>query len=274
MSTRRDFFKQGSLGVAALGLMGCNSPQKTVTEIPFELGLASYTLRAFDLDTTLKMTNRLQLKNIALKSMHLPYESDTAALKAAAKKVKDAGINLYGCGVVYMRKKEDVDMAFKYAKSAGMKMIIGVPAHDLLKYTNEKIKEYDISVAIHNHGPTDKVYPTPQSAYELIKDLDPRFGVCIDVGHTMRAGICPAETAIELKDRVLDFHIKDVSEATKDGKTLEIGHGVMDIPKILKALIKINYQGVCSFEYEKDQDDPMPGLAESVGYVRGVLEMI
>ncbi len=274
MSTRRDFFKQSSLGVAALGLTGCSAAEKSAKDIPFELGLASYTLRAFDLDTTLTSARRLQLKNIALKSMHLPLDSDEATLKAAAKKVKEAGINLYGCGVVYMRTKAEVDQAFDYAKTAGMKMIIGVPAHDLLDYANKKIKAYDIMIAIHNHGPTDKVYPTPQSAYELIKDLDPRFGVCIDAGHTLRAGVCPAETAIALKDRVLDFHIKDVNEATKDGKTVEIGRGVMDMPKILKALIQINYQGYASFEYEKDKDDPVPGLAESVGYVRGVLDMI
>jgi inosose dehydratase len=129
-------------------------------------------------------------------------------------------------------------------------------------------------VAIHNHGPTDKVYPTPASAYEKIKDLDKRIGLCNDIGHTMRAGIDPAESVEKFADRLLDIHMKDVSAANKDGDAVEVGRGVIDIPKFLKTLIKIEYDGIVSFEYEKDAKDPLPGLSESVGYVKGVLAVI
>jgi inosose dehydratase len=136
------------------------------------------------------------------------------------------------------------------------------------------VKQYDIKVAIHNHGPGDEVYPTPASAYELIKDLDPRIGLCNDVGHTCRSGIDPAVSAAKYADRLLDVHMKDVSAAVREGHTVEVGRGVIDIPKFLRTLVKINYQGIVSFEYEKDENDPLPGLSESVGYVRGVLAVI
>ncbi|HUT44934.1 MAG TPA: sugar phosphate isomerase/epimerase, partial [Sedimentisphaerales bacterium] len=135
-------------------------------------------------------------------------------------------------------------------------------------------RQYDIKVAIHNHGPTDKVYPTPASVYEKIKDLDKRIGLCNDIGHTMRAGVDPAESVKKYADRLLDVHIKDVSAANKDGSAVEAGRGVIDIPKFLKTLIKIDYDGIVSFEYEKDAKDPLAGLAESVGYVKGVLAAI
>jgi sugar phosphate isomerase/epimerase len=236
-----------------------------------KLGLASYTLRKFDLDKTLAMTRRLGLKYIALKSMHLPLESSPAQIAEAAEKVKNAGLELYGGGVIYMKDQAEVNLAFDYAKAAGMKVIIGAPVPELLALVNRKVQQYDIKVAIHNHGPGDKNYPTPASVYERIKDLDKRIGLCNDIGHTMRAGEDPSVSAEKFADRLLDVHIKDESVATAKGQAVEVGRGVIDIPKFLRTLSKINYTGVVAFEYEKDADDPLPGLAESVGYVRGVI---
>jgi sugar phosphate isomerase/epimerase len=139
---------------------------------------------------------------------------------------------------------------------------------------NKKVQQYDIKVAIHNHGPGDKAYPTPASAYEIIKELDKRIGLCNDIGHTQRAGVDPSESAKRFADRLLDVHIKDVSAAKPQGRTVEIGRGVIDIPKFVRTLLKIRYAGIVSFEYEKDENNPLPGLAESVGYVRGVLAAV
>jgi inosose dehydratase len=236
----------------------------------FKLGLASYTLRKFKLDEALAMTKRVGLKYIALKDYHLPLDSTPEQISEVAGKVKEAGLELYGCGVIYMKNEDQVNNAFEYAKAAGMKVIIGVPNHDLLPVVNKKVQQYNVKVAVHNHGPTDKVYPTPASVYEKIEDLDPRVGLCIGIGHTQRAGVDPSVPAEKFADRLLDVHIKDVTQASAKGVTVEIGRGVIDIPRFLRTLLKIDYSGIVSFEYEKDPDDPLAGLAESVGYVRGL----
>lgn len=236
-----------------------------------KFGLASYTFRKFKIDETLTMTKRLGLKYICLKSFHLPLESSEEQILEVASKVKAAGIELYGGGVIYMNNEPEVNRAFDYAKLAGMKVIVGVPKPEMLELVNRKVQEYDIKVAIHNHGPTDKLYPTPASAYERIKKLDRRIGLCIDIGHTTRAGVDPSEAAQKFANRLLDVHIKDVTAANAEGKTVEIGRGIIDIPKFIHTLQKIEYSHIASFEYEKDADDPLAGVAESVGYVRGVL---
>ena len=177
-------------------------------------------------------------------------------------------------GVIYMGTEAEVHRAFDYAKAAGMRVIIGVPGHELLPLVDKKVKEYDIQVAIHNHGPGDKRYPTPQSAYERIRDLDKRIGLCNDIGHTIRAGSDPAVSIERFADRLHDVHMKDVTAAARQGTGVEVGRGVIDIPQVLRTLVKIDYSGIVSFEYEKDADDPLAGLAESVGYVRGVLAAI
>jgi len=248
--------------------------EKKGNALQFGLGLASYTFREFSLERTIEMTRRLALGRIVLKSMHLPLESPGAEVAAAAEKVRAAGLDLYGCGVVYMTTAAEVEQAFRYAQAAGMKMIIGVANPELLGQVERKVRETDIRLAIHNHGPEDKLYPTPGSAYEKIKNLDPRLGLCIDVGHTIRAGIEPSAAAEEFADRLLDVHIKDVTAASKDGQTVEMGRGVIDIPKFIRTLIGLNYKETLAFEFEKDGSDPLPGLAESVGYLRGVLAAI
>jgi sugar phosphate isomerase/epimerase len=272
MVHRREFIGYAGAGIAAFAAGGIGpSATPAAPALPFQLGMASYTFREFSLEQALDMTRRLGLKRIAFKDFHLKLDSTPDHIAATVAKVKAAGLELYGGGVIYMRSEADVNRGFEYAKAAGMGIIIGVPNHDLLDLVNRKVQDYDIRLAIHNHGPGDKVYPTPQSAWEKIAKLDRRIGLCIDVGHTQRSGIDPSEPALRYAGRLMDVHIKDTSAATEKGTTVEIGRGVIDIPKFLRTLAKTQYSGTVSLEYEKDAKDPLPGSAESVGYLRGVL---
>jgi len=275
--SRRNFLRVSGAGLIATqapGLLAADlNSNHPGPETPFQLGIASYTFREFSLEETIQMTQRLGMKKLCLKSMHLPLDLSSEDLQSQSEKVRNAGIDLYGAGVVYMNSKEEVDRAFQYAKTAGMKVIVGVPEHGLLELCNSKVKETGINLAIHNHGPGDEKYPSPESAYRLVEQMDPRLGLCIDIGHTARIGLDPIKETSRFMDRVLDIHIKDVDKEAAEGKTLEIGHGIIDIPGFLSMLIKENYNKAVSFEYEKDGKDPLPGLAESVGYVRGVLKM-
>ncbi len=274
--TRKGFIKTLGFGAAASSMSFTSKPSKKVTDHHNELkiGLASYSLRKYSLDEVIEISQRLDLKDVAFKSFHLPYDSSVDELRQITSKVKARGLNLYGGGVMYLKTEEDIERYFNYAKAAGLKMIIGAPKHDLLPLIEKKVKETDIILAIHNHGPEDKIFPSPASVYAKIKNLDKRIGLCIDVGHTYRLGQDPAEEIKKFKDRLYDVHLKDVDAQKPDGKVLEIGRGKMNIPSILKALKEIEYKGIVGIEYEKDGDHAIYGLAESVGYVRGVLNML
>jgi sugar phosphate isomerase/epimerase len=280
-STRRHFLQAAGLATAALATAGRGwaaaaetAPPRPSKPAKLTLGLASYSLRKFDLDKTLAMTCRVALDHICLKSMHLPLDAKPEQIAAAVEKVKAAGIVLYGCGVVAMHKPAEVEQAFDYAKAAGMRRIVAMPVPEMLPLLNEKVQQYDIQIAIHNHGPGDKVWPTPQSAYDKIQKLDKRVGLCIDIGHTVRAGVDLDATVEQCADRLYEIHMKDVTAANAKGKAIQVGRGIIDIPKFLKTLIKVHYAGVVAFEYEEEADDPLPGLAESVGYTKGVLAVI
>ena len=274
--SRREFITRaalaGALGVvpsgAARALAGSGA---TATRVPFELGIASYTFRSFPVEQAIAMTARLRVHRITFKDMHLPMAITATDMAAVQEKLKAAGVELSSCGVVYMKTPEEVHRAFAYAQLAGIRMMVGVPDAPLLPLAEEKVKETGIAMAIHNHGPNDERFPSPENAYRAIQKMDRRVGLCIDVGHTARLGLDPAVETERFFDRLLDVHIKDVSAADAKGTTVEVGAGAIDIPKLLKTLVKLGYSKTVHFEHEKDAKDPFPGLAESVGYVRGVL---
>ena len=246
---------------------------KPAADLSAQLGLASYTLRSFSLDEVIDTLKKLSIKHVALKSMHMPLESSDDDIMKLAEKVRSNGLNLYGVGVIYMKTADEVDNAFRYARAAGVKTIIGVPNHELLPQTNDLVKKYDIKLAIHNHGPGDEMYPSPESIMSRITNLDTRIGVCLDIGHAVRIGLDASTEARRCAKRLYDIHLKDVNVAAAEGGSVEMGRGIIDIPAFLKTLSKIKYQGVLGLEYEKDAKDPFIGLAESVGYSRGVMAM-
>ena len=238
------------------------------------VGIAGYTFNKFDLEKSIAMMKRIDVKNLSLKEFHLPINSNDEKIKSVMAQFAAAGINVYAVGVIYMKTKQAVDDAFAYAKKVGVSLIVGVPTYDLIDYTEQKVKETNIRVAIHNHGPEDQLYPGPQQVYDRIKNRDARMGLCLDIGHAERAGTDLVKAIKDYKDRLFDLHIKDVSVAQRDGKAIEIGRGVIDFSAVIKALKKNNYKGVCSIEFEKDITDPLPGMAESVGFFRGVMSTI
>mgnify|MGYP001132208657 CR=1 FL=1 len=279
MTNRRNFLKAAGIGLAATALPGLanaagSSSAGKKNKFDFELGVASYSLRKFDREQALDMTVRCGVDRICFKSMHLPLDSSKAEIKKAVADCKEKGVALYGGGVIYMKSKDDVDQAFEYAKTAGMEMIVGVPNHELLDYVEGKVKDYGIKLAIHNHGPGDKLYPSAESAYDLIKNMDKRMGLCIDIGHTKRIDRDPEQDVKDFFDRVHDVHIKDVTAAKPDGKTCIIGRGVINFKSFLKAVDELGYNGTLALEYEADGNDPLPGMMESFGYIRGILATI
>jgi sugar phosphate isomerase/epimerase len=237
----------------------------------FKIGMAGYTFVKFDLDKTLETLQKADVHYLCIKDFHLPFKSTDAEIAAFHAKLKEKGVTGYAVGPIYMKTEAEIANAFEYAKRVGVKLIVGVPNVELLPYVDKKVKEYGYNYAIHLHGPDIKLYPDAEDVWNHVKDLDPRIGMCLDIGHDTRNGKDPVKDLKKYKSRVFDIHIKDVTGTTKLGYSLEIGRGVIDFPAFVKMLRKVGYTGVCSLEHEKDMTDPFMGIAESIGYFRGVI---
>jgi sugar phosphate isomerase/epimerase len=268
--------RRGFLGgaFAAAGLAGA-APPPPEENAPggFKLGIATYSLREFQRGLAIRMIRQLGISYASVKEFHLPYRLSPEELAAAAKEFERGGVTITSGGVVYFTKDEDSDVRryFDYARTAGMPMLIIMPTHQVLPRIERFVKEYNIAVAIHNHGPEDKQFPTPEAALKAVSGMDPRVGVCIDVGHTARAGVNPVEAIRAAGPRLLDVHIKDLRNFHERGSDVPVGDGAMPIVAIFQELRKMNYRGFVNLEYEIDADNPIPGMSKSIAYMRGVL---
>lgn len=240
----------------------------------FKLGIASYSFRKMSLEDTIKALQRLNLHYISIKDFHLALNSSTAERQAAVQKLKAAGITPLSCGNITMQNDEqNIRQAFGYAKDCGIPTIVCSPHPDSMPILDRMVKEYDIKLAIHNHGPEDKRFPSPYDVMKTVQGFDKRIGLCIDVGHTARAKVNPAEAIIKCKERLYDLHFKDINTTEPKGTTIEAGRGVLDLPAVARSLQKIRYPYLVGIEFEGWESDPLPAVAETVGYARALFDL-
>ncbi len=277
--SRRDLFKCGAAAAAVLplisGLEPESGPALAAEKEAFKglkIGVATYTFRKFPLEATIKGVQRVGLHYVSIKDFHMPRNTTAEERKATVQKFKDAGITPLSCGNITMDNTEkSVRDAFEYARDAGIPTIVCSPHPDSFAILDKMVKEFDIRLAIHNHGPEDKRFPSPYDVYKAVQPFDKRIGLCVDLGHAARAGAEPAEAILKCRDRLYDVHLKDIGDLGRISHPVESGRGVLNLKAVMNALVEIKFPYMADFEYEKDADDPLAGLAESVGYTHGIM---
>ena len=277
--SRRNFIRSGAL-VAAAGAFSKDilalAQERLPTDRPsaVRLGLASYTFRNFSRAQMIGFMKQLNVFALNAKDVkdHLPVNSAQEAVALADYTA--AGIKLHAAGAIYFAKNEDADIRskFEYCKRAGIAVIVaGDPSPETLPRIEKFVKEYDIRIAIHNHGPEDKLWHSPLDVLKAVKDMDPRIGCCIDVGHTVRAGTDVVQAINQAGPRLFNVHMKDLTDFQNKESQVAVGEGRMPVRGIFEALIAMKYEGFVDLEYEVHPDDPMPGVISSFAYMRGVL---
>lgn len=278
--TRRGFVFTSALAGTALAAspegfaLTKKMPSTPADSTPFQLGLASYTFRNFTRAQLIGFTKQLNVLGLNAKDVkdHLPPES--AAELAALADYNAAGIKLHAAGTLYFTKDEDDDIRnkFEYCKKAGISVIVaGDPDPGTLPRIEKFVKEYNIRFAIHNHGPEDKLWHSPLDILKAVKNMDPRMGCCIDVGHTVRAGTDVVHAIQEVGPRLFNMHVKDLANFQDKDSQVAVGEGIMPFRQIFQTLIAMKYSGFVDLEYEIHPDDPLPGVLNSFAYMRGVL---
>ncbi|MGD0940485.1 MAG: sugar phosphate isomerase/epimerase [Terracidiphilus sp.] len=277
--SRRKFVQSGALIAAACAASSAShsfaqAPTAAGKMSPIQLGLASYTFRNFSRAQLIAFMKQLNIDALNVKDVkdHLP--SDPQEEAKALEDYAAAGIKLHAAGAIYFAKNDDADIRskFEYCKRAGIGVIVaGDPTPETLPRIDKFVKDYDIRVAIHNHGPEDKLFPSPLDVLKAVKGLDSRIGCCIDLGHCARAGTDVVQAIHETGPRLFNIHMKDLTNFQSKESQVAVGEGIMPVRAIFEALIDIRYKGFVDLEYEIHGDDPMPGVIESFAYMRGVL---
>jgi inosose dehydratase len=283
--TRRDAIKRAALAGLFLPLVGSVPALRAdVGETPkdatsLKLGLVGYSLRKFPIDEAIRVLTELKVTSTSVFRVHVPIGLTTPEnCRDLAQKFRSAGISIAATGVVYLKNSEgEMRQAFECGRAAGLTTMTASyaspPDRETFLLTERFVKEYDMRLAFHNHGPEDKIFPSPYDVWKAVEPYDERLGLCIDVGHSARAGVDPAEAIVKCRARLYDVHMKDTSvgAGVKKDIPVDLGFGRLDLRSIMAALLKIRFPYQVGLEYELDTPDPIPGMAQSYGYMRGML---
>src|SRR5438105_7917693 len=218
--SRREFVVAAAVGATTTAfprLRGTYAPSPvipTVQDLGLKLGVASYSLRNFSREQAIAMTKSLGVRYINFKSVHLAYDAPASEFEAARAELAAAGLELVGGGMITFETDTDdgVRKYFDYAKAAGMPVIVCTCKAVVLPRIEKFAKQYNIRLAIHNHGPEDPNFPSPYDALKAVNGMDRRMGLCIDLGHTVRAGTDPVRAIADAGPRLLDMHAKHLGD--------------------------------------------------------------
>lgn len=301
MVTRRGFFATSSLALLAAGCKsvtgscGASAAGCGCGKVKFKFGIAGYTCHRLTTDETLALMKRLDMHYLCIKDFHLPMSSTDKQIAEFKQKCADHGVTGYALGPVYMDSKDQAKKTFDFAKRVGVNTVVGVPfemkkidgkdvrfeSRSLCEALSDLCKEYDIRYAIHNHGPDiPYLFPTGEKSWNMVKDLDPHMGLCLDIGHDFRAKANPADSIRRFHTRIYDMHIKNVIFDPKKNLAVPMPRGGMDMWEVVKTLVEVGYDGCCSLEYESFPEKGVkPGIketdvAESVGYFKGLMKAV
>ena len=269
---------------------GAEKAACTCKGVPFKIGVAGFSFHKRSIDDALAIMKKADVHYLCVKDFHLPFSATDEQIAAFKEKCASYGVTPYGIGPIYDKDVSKLRSRFEFAKRLGVKTIVGVPydatdekdswnkrrgSPTLLKEIDKLVKEFDIRYAIHNHGPASpEMYPDVAYGWNLIKDLDPRIGFCIDVGWEYGSGKDPAATIREHGDRIFDAHIKNFPKGEKNGSSIQLPRGKIDLVPVFKAFAEVGYTGVCSLEYEKDFEDNERAVIECIAYERGICDAI
>lgn len=276
-TSRRGFVKAAVAGAAgaALGIPGTATAawRPVAVADALKLGVASYSLRQFSRSEAIAMVKELGTPYVNIKSVHLAYDLSPAELAAGRAEFEAAGLQIVGGGTITFDEDTDegVRKYFEYARGAGMPVMVSTGNPAVLPRVEKFARQYDIKVAIHNHGPEDRFYPSPYDVLKHVENMDPRMGLCIDIGHTVRTGTDVVKAAADAGARLHDLHIKDLRDLSDRDSQVIVGEGNIPIADLFRQLLAMNYQGPVNLEYEIDARDPLPGMEQSFAYMRGVL---
>jgi len=276
--SRRSFLAAGAAAGAAAGVAALVPAGRAAAQAPagLNLGIQIYSLRGYKVDEALKHVRDLGFKFVEFYPGMFPIDSDAAAIAALKQKLADLGITISAHGVNRFTKDDAANRRmFEFAKAAGIRTFSADPDPDSFESLDKLVKEFDVRVGIHNHGPTHR-YNKAIDVLRAVEKYDERIGACADLGHYIRSGERPVEVIRLLKGRLWGVHLKDFAEMQDKTKGVILGKGHMDVPAVMEALAAVRFpaDGALSIEYEENPQNPLDDIRQCAEAARAAIAKV
>jgi len=269
-SSRRRFLSACG-GLSAVALMPGTHRAHAADDRPLHLGIQLYSLRGYPVDTALEHARDLGFKFVEFYPGMYPLNSTPEQIAAMNKRLAELGLTISAHGVNGFGGDAAANRkVFEFAKTAGIRILGADPAPEAFASLDELVKEFDIRVAIHNHGPKHR-YNKVIDVLKAIEGHDERIGACADLGHFIRSGEKPVEVIRLLKGRLYGIHLKDFKEMQEQTQGVILGKGHLDVPAVFAALEQVGFpaDGALSLEYEENPQDPLADIRECLKVAQG-----
>jgi sugar phosphate isomerase/epimerase len=264
MSLSRRRFLGASIGLSTAAMFGMPRLKGADDPSGLIIGIQSYSLRNFPVDEAIRISGELGFKSIEFYSGQFPLDASPEKISDIKQKCATAGLKTFAHGVNRFTKDHEKNRAlFQFAKAAGLKNITADPDMESFDSLDKLVAEFDIRVAIHNHGPSHR-YNTVVDVLNAVKGHDPRIGACADLGHFIRSGEDPVRVVRSLGDRLYGIHLKDFAEMKDKTKGVILGKGHLDVEGVFRAMKQVNFpaDGALSLEYEENPKDPIEDIRQ------------
>jgi sugar phosphate isomerase/epimerase len=241
-----------------------------------KLGIQLYSLRGYKVDEALKHAADLGFEQVEFYSGMLPLDSSDEVIAATKKKVADLGMTISGHGVNHFTKDAAANRRmFEFAKKVGVPCMSADPDFDSFDSLDELVKEFDIRIAIHNHGPNHR-YNKAADVLRVIEARDERIGACADLGHYIRSGQNSTEVIRLLKGRLFGIHLKDFAEMKDQTKGVILGKGHLNVEAVFTELKEAGFpaNGALSLEYEENEKNPIADIRECYNVARAAMKAV
>ncbi len=242
---------------------------------PFRMALHTYSLRKLDFQKAIDAVYDLRLGLVELWPDHLPATLEEGEFRRRVRSMRQNMIGRVAYGVVSFTKDHERNrVVFELARRLNIHALTANPEPDSFESLDKLVEELGIAVAIHNHGPEDKRYGTPELLEKAIKDHHKLIGLCVDTGHFLRSGVKPAQVVKAFQGRVHAVHLKDVKvEGAKSTDTL-LGQGDLDLVPFLRALKESGFKGGLALEYEDEPENPVPSIKKCLEAVQEAVKKL
>ena len=234
-----------------------------------EIGVQSYCYREFhDLHDLAKAVKDTGLRKLELCASHIDFSKREQHLPVI-KSLTGDGLKITSTGVNHVPADEEkARPLFDFLRAADIKqMSVFFPIDEFpdCLHTAEKLaEEYDVRLAIHNHGGSCWLGNIETLRY-VIRHGSPRIGLMLDTAWAMHTGTPVRRYIEEFHDRLFGVHFKDFSfNRAGQWKDESLGEGNLDLIDLKKALDEVGFDGEPFLEFEGDASNPVPALKKCV----------